>query len=539
MRFGTFIIQHSSHKSDETMQNIDELIDEIIRQSPGASREEIKGRIAAKIEAVGPGYLTERGAAFLVAGEYGATIAKPIKSDVSIKDLYAGANEVTLEVRLLSVSSVRKFTQKDGGQGALRTMSVYDSPNHTASVKLWGDKATLPGISELSPGDYIRISKAYIKEDRDGSLAIHVGSGTDIEPVAEPRREIPSIESITMDVSKLPEMQGDGEGQASGMGASNLAVSGKLEGDITLMEYTRQQTGERATALKMRISGDDGVSRRVVLWGKDMSSVPKKIVSVSPKVVLLGVSARTTDQQQQQSMEIHGNDSTRIIIQDEGGADGSSMEPITIRILAKPPPSQTGRQAILGIDAMGTLYSVIDTDQISAAYNEGEIVECMPAQLHGANVVIDSSSFIRNAEGDVAASIPTLHEATTPITDARPDAGPSLYCINCIVINAPDTREIQTKGGEEIPLAEMVVADGSGEAVLKAWRNHARTLERCEMGGKYVITGVRAQRGMGEETDLTLTEYSVVRNVEDKGGAGSGGAGSGGAGSGGAGSGGA
>ena len=206
----------------------------------------------------------------------------------------------------------------------------------------------------------------------------------------------------------------------------------------------------------MRISGDDGVARRVVLWGKDMSSIPKKIVSVSPKVVLLGVSARTTDQQQQQqSMEIHGNDSTRIIIQDEGGADGSSMEPITIRILAKPPPSQTGRQAILGIDAMGTLYSVIDTDQISAAYNEGEIVECMPAQLHGANVVIDSSSFIRNAEGDVAASIPTLREATTSITEARPDAGPSLYCINCIVINAPDTREIQTKSGETIPLAEM------------------------------------------------------------------------------------
>lgn len=503
------------------MQNIDELIDEIIRQSPGASREEIKGRIAAKIEAVGPGYLTERGAAFLVAGEYGATIAKPIKSDVSIKDLYAGANEVTLEVRMLSVSSVRKFTQKDGGQGALRTMSVYDSPDHTASVKLWGDKATLPGIGELNPGDYIRISKAYIKEDRDGSLAIHVGSGTDIEPVAEPRREIPPIESITMDVSRLPEVQGGGgEGQAAGMGASNLAVSGRLEGDITLMEYTRQQTGERATALKMRISGDDGVARRVVLWGKDMSSVPKKIVSVSPKVVLLGVSAKVTDQQQQ-SMEIHGNDSTRMIIQDEGGADGSSMEPITIRILAKPPPSQAGRQAILGIDAMGTLYSVVDTDQISAAYNEGEIVECMPAQQHGANVTIDSSSFIRNAEGDVAASIPTLREATTKITEARPDAGPSLYCIDCIVINTPDTREIQTKSGETIQLAEMVVADGSGEAVLKAWRNHARTLERCEMGGKYVVTGVRAQRGMGDETDLTLTEYSVARSVEDKGGAGS------------------
>ncbi len=502
------------------MQNIDELIDEIIRQSPGASREEIKGRIAAKIEAVGPGYLTERGAAFLVAGEYGATIAKPIKSDVSIKDLYAGANEVTLEVRMLSVSSVRKFTQKDGGQGALRTMSVYDSPDHTASVKLWGDKATLPGIGELNPGDYIRISKAYIKEDRDGSLAIHVGSGTDIEPVAEPRREIPPIESITMDVSRLSEVQGGGEGQAAGMGASNLAVSGKLEGDITLMEYTRQQTGKRATALKMRISGDDGVARRVVLWGKDMSSVPKKIVSVSPKIVLLGVSAKVTDQQQQ-SMEIHGNDSTRMIIQDEGGADGSSMDPITIRILAKPPPSQTGRQAILGIDAMGTLYSVIDTDQISAAYNEGEIVECMPAQQHGANVTIDSSSFIRNAEGDVAASIPTLREATTTIMEARPDAGPSLYCIDCIVINTPDTREIQTKSGETVQLAEMVVADGSGEAVLKAWRNHARTLERCEMGGKYVVTGVRAQRGMGEETDLTLTEYSVVRSVEDKGGAGS------------------
>lgn len=487
---------------------IDELINEIIKQKPQYTKQDIEALIAAKKAKVGASYLTDKGAVFLVANECGATIGKPIKTEVSIKDLYAGANEVTLEARLLSVAPIRRYTRQDGGQGMLRVLTIYDSPSHTASAKLWGEKATLPGIDELRPGDFVRIIKAYVKEDRDGSLAVHVGSNSAVEPVASPQSEIPSLDAITKDVSGLSE---DAQ-------QSNLAVSGTLQGEISVMEYTRQQTGDTATALKMRLLGSNGTARRVVLWGKGRESIPKKITAASPKVRLLGVYTRMTEQQ---GLEIHGNESTSMEIEGSGSIDAGgsdSIDPIVVRILAKPEPPQGGsRQAILGVDSSKRLYTIADTGHISGAYKEGEIVECMPAQIHGAAVTIDSSSFIRGVgEADSAATLPTMADVIVPILDARPGdgggGGSSLYCIECIVLNPPDKREIQTKSGEVIYLSEMVVGDGSGEAVIKAWRNHTRLLDECEMGTKYVVTGVRAQQGMGG-VDLTLTEYSVLRKV--------------------------
>lgn len=495
------LLLHVCHITyDSKLADIDELIEEIMRQKPEITKDEIMARVVAKKDAIGANYLTDRGAIFLIASECGVTIGKPVKSSVSIKEIYIGASEITLEARVLCISPVRQYTKKDGGQGALRTIIVYDSPEHTASVKLWNDKANLPGINELKTGDFVKITNANVKEDRDGTPAVHVGSNSVIEPVDVPQHEIPTVENIIKDISTLTE---DKE-------VSNLAISGALEGDVSLLEYTRQQTGERATALKFRLRGNDNAIRRIVLWGKDMSSVPKKITTTSPKVTLLGVSTRITEQQ---GMEIHGNDSTQFTIEAANDNDNDTMEPITIRILAKP-VNDSRRQAILGVDSAARLYSIIDNDQISAAYNENEIVECMPARMQGRNITLDSSSFIRNASSENAetpTTIPTLKDVLVSLLDAKPDDG-KIYCIECIILNAPERREIQTKSGETIYLTEVGIGDGSGESVIKAWRNQSRMFEECAMGSKYIITGVRAQRGMGEDViDLTLTEFSTIK----------------------------
>ena len=504
------------------MADIDDLIDEITKQKPELNKEEILSRIKAKKDAIGANYLTDRGAVFLIASECGITIGKPVKSDVEIKEMYAGANEVSLEVRVLCVSPIRKFPQKDGGQGALRTITVYDSIEDTASVKLWNDKANLPGINELKPGDFIKITGANIKEERGRGdddnnnnnnnnnenikkpLGIHVGSGSTIESVDTPQREIPPIESIAKDISDLSETKSE----------ANLVVSGVLEGDVQLLEYTRQQTGEQATALKFRMRGENGntAARRIVLWGKDMLSIPKKITSASPQVTLIGVSTKITEQQ---GMEIHGNESTYFEIKDAGGDD--TIDPITIRILAKPTStnSTNTRQAILGVDSNAQLYTIIDKDQVSVAYNEGEIIECVPTRIQGRNATLDSSSYIRSISGEstgeqTTSAMPTLKDVLTPILEIKPDGG--IYCIGCVLFNEPDRREILTKNGDTIHMTEVGIGDGSGEGVIKAWRNQSTIFEKCNVGEKYVITGIRGQQGMGEGmVDLTLTEYSTIK----------------------------
>ena len=126
---------------------------------------------------------------------------------MGLKDLYAGAKEISLETRVLNVSPAKQFSRKDGSPFYLRTMTVYDR-NSTASVKLWDDKANLPGIENLKPGDLIKIIKAYVKSDLNGSPTINIGSGSNIE-ITDNKSEIPTIDKITKDISELQEGQKD------------------------------------------------------------------------------------------------------------------------------------------------------------------------------------------------------------------------------------------------------------------------------------------------------------------------------------------
>ncbi|MEM3107000.1 MAG: single-stranded DNA-binding protein, partial [Candidatus Nitrosotenuis sp.] len=104
------------------MSEFDSLLSKLLEQKPDLTKEDIEKLIAQKKEKVGAGYLTDQGALFLVASDFGITISEPPKSEVGIKDLYAGAKEVTLQTRVLNVSPKKQFSRKDGSQFFLRNM---------------------------------------------------------------------------------------------------------------------------------------------------------------------------------------------------------------------------------------------------------------------------------------------------------------------------------------------------------------------------------------------------------------------------------
>ncbi|MEK0329366.1 MAG: hypothetical protein QQN59_06480 [Nitrosopumilus sp.] len=189
------------------MSEFENLMSKLLEQKSELTKEDIEEQIKQKKEKIGAGYLTDQGALFLIASDYGITLSEPLKIEMELKDLYAGAKEISLETRVLNLSPAKQFSRKDGSPFYLRTMTVYDA-NTTASVKLWDEKANLPGIENLKPGDLIKIIKAYVKSDLDGSPTINIGSGSNIEPV-NTESEIPTIDTITKDISELEEGQKD------------------------------------------------------------------------------------------------------------------------------------------------------------------------------------------------------------------------------------------------------------------------------------------------------------------------------------------
>ncbi|MCV0393599.1 MAG: single-stranded DNA-binding protein [Nitrosopumilus sp.] len=461
------------------MSELEDLMNKLIEQKPELTKGIIDELIKQKKEKIGAGYLTDQGALFLIASDYGVTLSEPLKAEMALKDLYAGAKEISLETRVLNLSPAKQFSRKDGSPFYLRTMTVYDT-NSTASVKLWDEKANLPGIENLKPGDLIKIIKAYVKSDLDGSPTINIGSGSNIE-TTDTESEIPTIDTITKDVSELKEGQRD------------LVVSGMIDGIISEMQFTNSR-GQPGKALRMRLKGKEGIGMRVVLWGKDESEIPN-MISQSAKVRLLGVRVKSGNQ----GLEIHGNDAT--IIEIEGGKEA---EPVIARVLSLS-PSENGRNLILAVDNNRNLYNITDFSNSTSICVEGDVIECMPSKVYGNSITLDNNSFVRKLDNDE--SIPTISQIRTKINDVKVDGN---YCIEAIVLKVPERREVQTKSGESILLSEMFVEDDTGQIWVKGWRNQARLVDKCELGEIVSITGLNSKAGLEGRIELFLTPFSKI-----------------------------
>jgi len=461
------------------LSEFEELLKKIQEQKPELTKQDIEDRIKQKKEKIGAGYLTDQGALFLIAADLGISLKQTLKVEMNLKDLYVGAKDVSIESRVLNISPTKQFSRKDGSPFLLRTMTVYDNDS-AVSVKLWDEKANLPGIEELKPGDLIKIIKAYVKSDLNGSPTINVGSGSNIEST-DKESEIRPIDDLTIDVSEVKENQ------------SNLVVSGKIDGNITTLEFTNRR-GEPGKGLRMRLKGNDGTAKGVVIWGKDESLLPK-VISQNAKVRLLGVRTKIGNQ----GLEIHGNEATLVEI--EGGKES---EPVIVRI-ATIKRNDGGKTVAIGIDNKKNMVYMSDSSNMLVPISAGDVIECMPSQVFGNSITINHDSFLRKIDDDK--SIPPLSELRTKISEVKSGND---YCVEAIILKEPEKREVQTKTGEMILLSEMFVEDGSGQIWLKGWRNQAILLDGHSVGEIISVTAVNAKAGLEGRTELFLTPFSSV-----------------------------
>ena len=460
------------------MSEFEELISKLLEKVPELSRSVIEERINEKKDKVGAGYLTDQGAIFLVAADLGVSLEQTQNSEVAIKDLYIGAKEVTLESRVLNISPTKQFTKKDGSSFSLRTITVYDN-NSTASVKLWDEKANLPGLEELKPGDLIKIIKAYVKSDLTGAPTINIGSGATIE-TSESESDIVSIDSKISDVSEIKDDQRD------------LIVAGTLGSAMSLLEFTNSK-GQPSKALKFRLRGENKNLVNVVLWGKDESILPK-VITQDAKVKLFGVRTKTG----MQGLEIHGNDAT--IIDVEGDAE---IQPTIVRLLAIE-KDQAGNTTGLAIDKSKKLVRITDVANTIGSFVKDDILECMPSKIFGNTMQIDQDSFVRKIDDK---TVPTVAEIRTKITEVSEGND---YSVEAIVLKAPERKDIQTKNGDNIQLSEMFVEDDSGQVWIKGWRQQADLMDSFTLGDIITILGVNARPGLEGKLDLVLTPYSKI-----------------------------
>ena len=159
---------------------------------------------------------------------------------------------------------------------------------------------------------------------------------------------------------------------------------------------------------------------------------------------------------------------------------------------------------ILGVDSNKNMFRISDNAEKSASFRIGDVIECMPSKAFGNSIVLDDESFIRKIEDS---NIPTIADLRTKITDVKVGND---YCIEGIILKPPERREVQTKTGEYISLAEMFVEDDTGQIWVKGWRNQARLLDKFAIGEIVSVISVTARAGLEGRVELFLTPFSSI-----------------------------
>jgi ssDNA-binding replication factor A large subunit len=473
------------------------MLEILLQQHPELNPEQVRDLIDEKKRKVGAGYLTDQGALFLVAADLGVSFDNVSKMQTGLKDIYIGAKEATVVGRIMNIYPIHRFTKRDSNeQATTRTLVIYDK-DAKVKVKLWDKHTTIPDEMGLHAGDVIKIVKGYVRAGLDGKPVINLGNYSTIETVPDDS-SIPTIDSLTITVDAVNSLQ------------DNAAISGTVNSNPRVTDFVNAR-GEATKSLQLQISNEAGTrSLRAVIWNVDESRVPK-VFKTGSKVHLIGVRVKQGNPQYGSGdFEIHGDEGT--ILQFSGSQEELEIMPLRIVSIGE----ETGRGSFmcLAVDRAGSpLILTIDNSLInSKQLNEGTMIECVPSRILGNSVTLSKDdSYVRVADEGDDASFPKHSKFERKIQDVQISQDP--YTIEAIVLQAPETAEVNTKSGETVPMTSTLLGDDTGEIRLVGWRNQSAGVNKLNVGDRLRLAGVTAGAGREGKAELTLRPYSSITRL--------------------------
>ena len=466
------------------------MIDILLEQKPDINLEQIKELIEEKKRKIGAGYLTDQGALFLVAADLGATFDNVQRTKRGIKDLYIGARDLDLTVRLLNSYPIRTFTKKDTNENIEnRTISVYDAGG-SIKVRLWDNLTRVIEDNQLKPGDLIQIKNCYVKSALNGKPIINIGEGGTISPYQGNDTSIPDIDGITSNIDNIRSER------------ENVVVSGLISSIPRIIEFTDSR-GEQKKSLQTMLSNDTGDRKlRVALWNIDEDSLPKFFQMDIP-VRIIGARIKEGNLQYGNGdYEIHGDEGTIIELKEKP----QDYEVHSIRIITDG-RTENGTVNYVGIDKDKKLVYVI-LQGLSDKVTPNSILDCIPSRIFGNMVFLKEDSYLELVENK---SFPRLEECVTKIKDIK-TVGES-YIVESIILQQPNTAQVNTKTGELVSVTDTLIGDDTGEIRLVGWRDSSNELGKVKVGDRIRIIGALLNTGREGKLELTLRKDSSIINL--------------------------
>ena len=119
-------------------------------------------------------------------------------------------------------------------------------------------------------------------------------------------------------------------------------------------------------------------------------------------------------------------------------------------------------------------------------------------------------SYLRKIEDDPSFTKLSVFESKIKDMQPSPDRQ---YVVEAIVLQAPETVDVNTKAGEAVPVTSTLIGDDTGEIRLVGWRNLSSIINRLAVGDRINVVGVTANAGREGKSELTFRPYSSIQRL--------------------------
>jgi replication factor A1 len=459
------------------MYDFEALVGELLQGRPELNRQELMRRIEEKKQTVGAGYLTDQGALFLVAGELGISLRKEeASSDMSVKDLYIGANDVTVVARVLAVYPEATYNKKEGGTGKYRRLVLFDGPQ-TVRFTAWEEKAGEVAKAGLEVGSPVRVVSGYVKQGLDGKPNLNLGKRGKIEALSDEKvsAKLPTLSAATEKLTKILQER------------QFVALECVVASEPRYSEFTRSD-GSQGSLFQFGALSSGGVGEvRIVVWSPASRPELKK----GQRVVVTNVRAKRSTGGE---FEIHGDAGSSILM-------GPKAEEVELRVVAP----GVSPNIVLGLDKGGKVR-VVELGMGIQGPGMGLVVRVAPDSESEGRLYCTAPGSLQVVEDD---SFPGLEKLATKLRDAKTED--ARIMVEVIALSHGTVDDVRLRDGTTVKKGELVLGDDTDEIKLVAWRELSGRVSGIQPGERLRIVGAEIK---SSKAGAWLLQVSNVTTIE-------------------------
>jgi len=481
-------------------------------QRKDLSRDILRKLIEQK-KAESGGFLSDEGAAILVAQDLNVEIGSTEPPPIQIKDLVSGLGNVTVRGQIKEISAVQEFERQNKRPGKVRRFVLFDQTGEIRCVA-WNGQTEKLADDQIQTGTVL-VSHAYTREGLEGGIELHIGDKAEIQITESIHEAIeqPSTQLVTVSEASRRE------------GIVDLVGIVKTAPRVT--EF--RKADQYGKVLRMRLI--DGTGRiTIVAWNQraeDLHSVStgqaiqisggrvKTSINGTPEIHIDALSRVEVLQHPPTHLADVRSQLTKI---SEIKANMRDVD-VLAKILRIQPPvaikrpngEMTKVTRILLADDTGVIQASLWDDKAELDLNVDEAV-----------LIEDASS--RERLGEVSINVgktgvvsrhPTHQtEKLEPTPKRIADLPPSgIFIVEGKLTTQPSLRQVQTSRGDTVDLAEANLTDDSGECRAVFWRDLAKQLAALKQGTNVKVFGVHPRPGFKGGIELSsgpMTYFEIA-----------------------------